>query len=330
MGLLGGWSVSPIVVTPSDLLGLASHYPPLYWLGLTIVLVGSVFAYLDQDIRDDAPFIALLFALAFILVGVPQLAVSNPPDPSSYYPNSESLLLLQTGHLDIANAPVIAYYAWPATHFISATLMAVAGVDLGSLIRYGPLLIVFFVVVITYSLGKRFHLGRDRCFLISFLVLSSLLVSAVGDYAPRTIGGLLFLVLTLIVVPARGRNTSMWVAALLVFTGLVLSHGLYSVAALLALSALYFYRRQPRFIVLAFTVFLAWIVFEASAALSYGYSYAITIPFSDILRLIQAERYVGSGPARGILQSKQNFSRSAIATFNKMKRVLLQKQNEQL
>ncbi len=46
------YSVSQIAYVsaePSDLFGLASHLTPSYWIGLVLLVLGSILAFLDKE-----------------------------------------------------------------------------------------------------------------------------------------------------------------------------------------------------------------------------------------------------------------------------------------
>ncbi len=286
------WQVKPVIVDVYAPLGLASYFTPYYWLGLALLVLGSVLAFLDKEVKKDALFIVLLIALGLFLWGSGVFAYANPRDPSCYHPTSEVRSLLVEHHLDItAPTPSLtSYESWPATHFISATILEMSGIDIGSMIKYWPLFNMLILVLITYSIGKRLKLTPNRCFLISFLAFSSWHVSMGGGYNPRSFGMMLFLLLLVLLIVPR-RTPAEVVVVVLTFSALMLSHGLTTLVLMSGLILLSAYRKETRFIALFIVIFFTWYIYQAYAAMAWGIEQFWAVPFMDIFKLAQAERY---------------------------------------
>lgn len=284
------WQVKPVYVEPEAPLGLISYLTPGYWLGLALIVVTSIFAFLDRELKKDAIFILILIALGLFLLGIRVFVEENALDGDSYYPVSEVFNLLAAHRLDLVNPPNIAtYYSWPAIHFISASLLEVTGVDLIPLMKYTPLYWILCFVLITYAIGKRLGLTPNSCFLLSFLVVSSWLVPFAGFYYPRLPAMILFLLLFMLLLAPR-RTVAESVLVMLIFGALLLSHGLTSLAVLPGLIVLSVYRKDYRFVALFFAIFGAWYMYQASGAMEAGVEAFLT-PLKNVIEISQIERY---------------------------------------
>lgn len=284
-----------VVISVEDILGLVNHLTTAYWIGLSLITLTSIVAFLDRDTKKkDAIFIVILFALGLFLVVLPAFIYEYPTENANYYPFSEIARWLPTHHLAINNPPnLTSYYSWPGFHFLSASIVTIWGASFSFIefAKYVPIFFLFFFILITYSIGKRLDLEPKQCFLLSFLALSSWLMIT-ADYAPRTLGILLFLLLfMLLLVPKRTVADSILV--ILIFTTIVLTHSLTALAALLATIFLSFYRKDYRFISLFAVIFGFWYIYEASTALQTGILQALTYPLRQVFLVGKME--YGSG-----------------------------------
>jgi len=294
LGLLffSAWQVRPVIVAVEAPLGLASYLPTLYWVGLTLLVITSIFAFLDRDLKKDGIFIIILVALGLFLQGITVFVYENAVDPTAYAPNAWVYNLLKTGHLDIADPFGLAsYYTWPAMHFISASLLEATGLDLIPIMKYAPIFWILCFVFITYGIGKRFKLEPNRCFLISFLAISSWLISYAGFYYARFPATILFLLLfMLLLVPRTTVGES--VTAILMFAALLLTHGLTAMAIIPGLILVSIYRRNYRFVALFFVMFVAWYIYQTTA-FEAGIQ-AFTIPLRNIFEAVRMGGYQGA------------------------------------
>lgn len=282
------WQVKPVIVEAEAPLGLASYLAPSYWIGLALLVVTSTFAFLDRRLKKDAIFITILVALGLFLLGITVFVYENAVDPTAYAPNAWVYNLLATGHLDIADPFGLAtYYTWPAMHFISASLIEVTGLDLIPFMKYSPLLWSLYLPFITYGIGKRLELEPNRCFLMSFLTISPWLVTFAGYYYARLPATVMFLLIFMLLLNPR-RTSAEAVAVILMFTALVITHGLTSLSVIPGLTLVAIYRRDYGFLAL-FTVILgAWVMYEASPALEAGIQ-----GFTTLLRNIFEAAWMG-------------------------------------
>jgi len=285
------WQVYPVVVNITDPLGMASQLPPWYWVGLALIVLVSIFAFLDGEIKKDAIFILILIVLGLFLFGVRTLFAENTGDPTAYSPLGDVRTLLASHHIDITNPPhgdIQTYYSWPAFHFINASILEISGVTF-SFIKYMPLFFLLCFVSITYAIGKRFELPSNRCFLLSFLALSSWLIGFAGFYYPRMYAMLLFLLLFMLLLTPQ-RTVAETIAAVLIFSAAILTHGMFPMVLIPGLVLLAIYRRDIRFVALFIVIFGAWYMYQCPLALESGVR-TLSKPLFDILHLAQVERY---------------------------------------
>jgi len=281
------WPVSVEVEAP---LGLASNLAPGYWAGLAILLLTSILAYLDRELKSDAIYFVILVALGFYLLGIRVFVEENAVDATAYYPTSVVKNLLEAGRLDIPNPPnIVAYYSWPGIHFISAFLMKIPGLDLIPLLKYSPLCWVFCFVFITYAIGKRLNFLPANCFAVSFISIVAWLVSVVGYYYAR-FPAMLFLLLLFINLVNPKRHAPEVFVNVLLFSALVITHGMTSVAVLPGLVLVSIYKKEYVYLPIFIFILAAWLVYQGSPALESGIS-AFTVPLRNIFELSQGERY---------------------------------------
>ena len=81
---LGIWQTGPVIVQPDAPLGLASYLPALYWIGLALIVLVSVLAFLDREVERDAVFITILIALGLFLYGIRVFLYECAQDTDSY------------------------------------------------------------------------------------------------------------------------------------------------------------------------------------------------------------------------------------------------------
>ena len=271
-------------------LGLASYFSACYWVGLALLVITSIFAFLDRELKKDAISIIILIALGLFLFGIKVFVRPNPSNPDIYYPNPWVYNLLATGHLDVAeNLQMSSSYSWPAILLISASLLKITGLSLISLMKYAPLFFTLCFVFITYGIGKRFKLEPDRCFLISFLAIASLSFIFFGTFYARLPAAILFLLLFMLLLVPR-RTVAESVAVILMFAALVLTHGLTAMAVLPGIVLLSIYRKDYRFVALFIVIFGIWYMFQATTAFKAGIL-AFASPLSDVFRIAQLEVY---------------------------------------
>jgi hypothetical protein len=282
--------IAYVVTEPSDLFGLASHLTPSYWIGLVLLLLGSILAFLDKELKSDFVNLFILLSLGLYLFGIATLVQENVRSPTIYTNLADVRNLLATGHTDIAGPNALSYYrTWPAAHFLHATTLLVTGLDFEDWLRFAPFVWVISFTFITYAIGRRLELSRNSCFLLSFLALASYWMLQ-SDFVQQGMAVLLFLSCFMLLAKPDPPNTvAITVLAMLVFSALVLTHGLTSMGFLLALAVVSIYRKlrhQAIPLLLLFAVlWLTWYTYQAFAALEMGAKAWWAAPWDYILRM---------------------------------------------
>jgi hypothetical protein len=286
------WLVRPVIVEPGDVLGLTSRIlTPYYITGLALLLFTAIIAFLDREIKSDFLYLVILLSLSLALFAPRVFIEENAPFDWAWFTIAPVKNVLMTEHfLDIAHPPfLLLYYSWPAFQFISFDLTEITGVDLGALLKYGPLLFTFGFPLVIYGVGKRFHLEPRLCFTATFLAVASWFVIFQGYYHPRSFAMFLFLVLLILLIAPK-KTAAETLTVILVYAGLLLTHGLNSFAVIPGLILLALFRRDYSFVALFIVLFGAWYMYEATPVMTAGMEVFLR-PFRDILLLAQVERY---------------------------------------
>lgn len=285
------WEITPVIVQVDDPVGLVSHLTPAYWAGLAVLLLVSSLAFLDRELKSDFTLILILLTLGLFLVGIVVFVYASTRNPDVYYPNSEAYRLVAEGRFDIGALPLGAQYEWPGLTLINAAILTTTGISgdfIQGFVKYMPLLWILLFVFITYGAGKRLELAPRWCFLLSFLPLTSWW--ELNYYRTASVAVLLYLLLFMLVLRPK-RTVGDSVAAILIFGGLVLTHGFHSIVLLPALVMLSIYRRENRLIALFIVLFGAWYLYQATTAVDQGVYQTLTGPFWRIQEVARAERY---------------------------------------
>lgn len=274
----------------SDLFGLASHFTVPYWIGWALILLCSIFAFLDRELKNDAVFIIILLILGLHLFGIAALIQENVRNPAVYCNLANTRTLLATGHVDIAGEDALSLYAtWPVAQLTYASILTVTGIGLEELIGLAPFFWFIAFALLTYAIGRRFELPQNKCFLLSFLALSSYWWYQ-SDATQQGIGILLYLILFMLIVKPEPHNTvAEVILAILCFTTLILTHGLTSLALVTALVVLSIYRKfkgkAVPFVLLFSTFWLAWYMYRAYQAFELGIKHWWAAPWDYIIKM---------------------------------------------
>ena len=295
----------PIEVQASDPLGLMSKMPLTYWAGLAMLVVASILAFLDNELKSEAIHMLLLMTLGLFLVGVVVFGCPNAANPNDYYFMGQVKTVLAAQHIKNPQlGSLVDYSSWPAYHFLSASLIRVAGLAPTLILKYWGLVGVVVVAFITYSIGKRFGLAPGYCFLVSFLAISSWLAGFFG-WSPRSLGMVLFLLLLMLILTWK-RTASEIVLMVLIFAALVITHGLATLAVFPVLILVSIYRRNGSLVIPFAVIFGAWYIYEATAALHAGVDQFLLHPFLSIFRYAEPGRYeTASATARAVARYSQ-------------------------
>jgi hypothetical protein len=283
--------ISPVVVEPTDLLGLASRLTISYWVGLALILLCSILAFLDRELRSDSLFIFLLVVIGLFLFGIVIFTGECPRDVGNYYPSAETLNVLQSHHVNVSEITPM-YNSWPAIQFIGAFVIEVTGIDLYAFIGYFPLFWVFCLICITYSIGKHLKFPPNLPFLLSIFILSSYCMLWDG-FSPPSLGVLLYLLCFMLMIRME-NTTSEFILVILVFSGVVITHSITSVAVLMSLVCLSIYRKQFKLIPLFIVLFASWYMFLAIGMFEKGVPDWINAPWRQLFLMTSQVENIGA------------------------------------
>lgn len=287
------WEMKPIVVGINDFLGLVSHLTLAYWLGFVTIIIFSIRLYLDK-VREKYVYLTYLVVIGLYFFAVPIFAEDNARFPWSYYPVGEVKTVLDTQKIDIASKyPVLSYRSWPAIHFISASILYLTNVKIENLIKYMPIFWIFFTIFTMFSIGKRLKFSINQSFILTILMISSFW-SFHYYYGPQSLAYLLYLSLFLLVI-GFNKYIKGIIITLLIFTVLVMSHMLTSIALIyssISTSKLLAYKNRTKFIILLLIIFVAWYVYVAPSMFKIGAREFITQAMkAEIFSFINTGKY---------------------------------------
>ena len=279
--------VAPIVVTPSDLLGLGSHLTIWFWVGDAIIVICSILAFFDSKI-DELAILSIVCTSMFFNIGASVFLEANPRPPSDYYPISEVQLILANHSLSnlALSSPLSSYINWPALHFISASFLQITNIPLISLVKYSPLFWGSFICLITYSIAKHLGLPPNRAFLVPLFTLYSFFLpqTSISPFGIAIILCVLFLFL-IIKEPDDARKILLLA---IVFFAIVLTHYLAGIVILASTILFAIYRKKLSLILLVVPLFLIWYAYPANQTIFAGANQGWLDPFVNLFRTQQA------------------------------------------
>jgi hypothetical protein len=256
------WSMAQIgyvVVDRDDFMGLTSHLPPTYWVGLVLILLACLAAFMDREAQSDVLFLFLLSVLALLLTGPGVFSEENPRFSMSYYPAGETQRIITEGRVDILmSGSMMTYHCWPAFHFVSASLLLITGSELGFFQTCAPLFWAGVTLIVTYAIGRKLLSSANYAFILSALVLAGFWYCIHAVWDPQMLGYLLLPVLFLLVMSISRHQVSNRAATVICYGALVITHGLTSIAGFLGAAAYYLSRKSIAVIILLLMISVAW------------------------------------------------------------------------
>jgi hypothetical protein len=285
------WQIKPVIVNVNDFLGLTSHLTIYYWIGLLLITLCSISVFRDSELKGDGIFIYILLITGLFLFGLGVFAEDNVRAWSSYYPIAEVKSILESGHVDITSIyPVISYRSFPAIHFISSFFLLLTKVDLVNMIKYMPLFWTILFILIIYCIGKRLTSSNSYAFMMSMLMISSFW-QVYYYYSPQSYAYLLFLLLIFLLTTMKFSLRAR-ILALLLFAALTISHLFYSVITISVMSIHAVQKKQYKFILVAFVIFVTWYMYVTPLIFEMGANkLAETVNNMDSSMLSQAQKY---------------------------------------
>jgi hypothetical protein len=285
------WEIKWVVVDINDFLGLTSHLTLAYWLGLSLITLCSILVYLDDDLKTDWIFIFILIVIGVFLFGLGVFAEENARFPWSYYPAGEAKMLLSTHHIDtISRYPLISYHCWPASHFISASIILLTGINFDNLIQYMPLFWILCYIFISFAIGRRLNFSLNQSFLLSFLSLTSFWTFHYY-YGPQSFAILVYLLLFLFIITFKNTLKERLLLTP-TFITLVITHVLTPIAMLSVLFIQSIYKKQTKFLILFLLIFVAWYIYLAPLMFDAGVKEFMTQATAlEFFSFLKTEKY---------------------------------------
>ncbi|MFN2522639.1 MAG: hypothetical protein ABR614_04935 [Mycobacteriales bacterium] len=289
--LLGGalWAL-PAARIPLDRVtdtGVVTVLPGWCWLGLALVLGGTVWAIFTAPLREVRAAVHVMTLVVLLYGGV----TAGSAFPRGTVPWRHVGVAAQIGTTGGIDAGIDAYFNWPGFFALLASWSGMSGLpDASALMRFAPVASNLLFLVPLLLLARALVPDRRRAW--SGIVLFYLANWVDQDYlAPQALGFFLYLcvlalVLTFFPAPDRlaQRGWSVWagaaapdggtarvlVAVVLTVTAVIASHQLTPFALLLALGALALLRSTSvRGLVLLTAVLIgAWLAYPASTYMS--------------------------------------------------------------
>lgn len=290
------WEIKPVVVGITDFLGLASHLTLSYWAGYILIILFSIRLYLDNKIKNDFIYLIYLIIIGLFLFAVPIFAEENARYPWSYYPAGEVKEILRLGYINPAiEYPLMSYHSWPGTHIISAFIMYFTDIRIDNLIKYMPTFWILLLILITFSIGKRTKLQINKCFLASFLIVSSFWTFHYY-YGPQSFAYILYLLFFMLMV-AYNRHLRDMILIILSFSSLVVIHMLTSIVLIVAFffSSKFvrsIYENRYRFMIFFLVILIAWYIYIAPIMFKTGIKEFINQATGDgLFSFARTEKY---------------------------------------
>jgi hypothetical protein len=287
-----------VTVEIQDFLGLTSHLPLVYWIGLGLITLCSIMVYNDDEIENIWIFIFILIIVGLFLFGVGVFAEENARAWSSYYPTAEVNNLLTDFHIDINQVyPLISYQNWPSFHFISAYELSLTHIDIAILTKYMPLFWMLCLTLFTFVIGKSLNRGNNTAFLVSFLALSSFW-QIYYYYSPQSFAYLIALfsiMLFSLSIKFSLKNITLSLSSIT----LIATHFLYSIMFCFALIVQLLRRHKYILPIIISAFILSYYVFIAKTVFEFGIVKGImTISNIDVGFSAQAEKFSPTTPIK--------------------------------
>ena len=263
--------IKPVLVNSTDFLGLISYLTLAYWIGFLVLIFGSIRLYLDKQYQNTLIYIIYLLVMGLYLFGLPIFAEENAWFAWSYHPAGGVQNTLESKYIDTNSANLLSYNSWPATHLISAFIILIGNVSLGSLIKYMPLFWIIALIFFTYALGKIFNFSPNQSFLLSFMIITSFILF-LYYYGPPSIAYLFFVIIFILLNDISiNRKNNLYTPLILLISGLIITHLLTSLVVIVVIFIMYLIERRLKTIMLfSITFFVSWYFFMAPYVLKFA------------------------------------------------------------
>jgi hypothetical protein len=260
-------SISPGPISSSEFLGLVSRLPPSYWIGMGLV---SILLLLTANRTDGInPAFAVLILVCLYLFGVTVLTQENPRGPWTFEVASMTTLETADNHVDILGPHNLRNYAaWPVVHILSTFLVKITGTPIDDVLKWTPLGWALGYSLIGYAVGKKFVNARWGGIYVGSLGLSAFFVQ--NYYCAQTIAHILSVSILYVILEER-EGPKFQILEVILFTTLVMTHGLTSIFMLIGLILYHVRYHTTRVTVFQGSFQLFWWTFIAGDFLREGF-----------------------------------------------------------
>jgi hypothetical protein len=303
LAILTASTTSVLYLESSDW-GLLSRFPITYWLGLSFVCVVAVINACNHFSRIQHS--VLLLFLFFLYIHFLPMYVEKVIGLSifSFWPSSESMKILDTGHIPIGDPVMLMdYTSWPFFSIFFSIFMNITGIPLIVLSKWFPLFTVLFWGLIVFLFSRK-YLGNEYA-LVSFILFFAMSWTRQQYFGPQSFALSLFFIFLLLITKSTkfgiGLTTrSCFGLAFITFVAVLFSHSLTSLILIMVLITSYFVsnllarsqniknRYTSFFVLFCLITLIAYIIYVAPMFFEAAF-YRISDTFGDLsgLKTIQ-------------------------------------------
>lgn len=269
------WNIKWLVVDVDDFLGLTSHLPAVYWIGLGLITICSIFAYLDEKSKSKIVPIYILLILVLYLFGIGLFAEENARNVFTYSNIAEINNIQSVHRIDISSDyPLISYRSWPAYHLLTFPIISICNIEIKDLIKYIPLFFVMYYLLFCMAIGHTVNFNKNNSFLIGYLFITSIFSAHQWYPSPQSLAlcmyVLLFYIILLNFLRDHKINIQHKLVLLASFAAVIMTHLLTSTILLFSFIAESFYQRKKEYVSLLFVMYLAYLAYLAPVGFRYG------------------------------------------------------------
>lgn len=192
ISFLSCWNVSSVVVNLNDFLGLTSHIPPWYWVGLAFSLA-SLLQLLRSESPEEYKLVISSVSIVSVLM-IPGIVMeSNPRGDTVYWLVGMAKLVLSQGRIPSPEQYPNSYMFWPGYNILGAFLISTSGANPELLVLLMPVALMIEYALMMFAIGKAIGLQPKERLLLSVLSVSLFWTDQLY-FSPQVVSFLLFLV----------------------------------------------------------------------------------------------------------------------------------------
>lgn len=243
----------------------------MYWVGLFIIVISLIAIIFCQEIDSNIFLIIFVaFLLATYLLAIPVFIQKNASFFVSYYPAGEVKNVLTEHYFNFTKIGQLASYVyWPGFHTISATLILVTGIDLHSILKYGPFVWIFLLILLVYLFSKGIGLNNKQYLAAIWMIVSSWWVGQYY-YSAQAIAIVHYLLILSIIIKEEIK-IEYSIILITVFASLVITHPLTPLAIIFCFTPLILRRANTiKLLLLIGTIFFGFYLYISPLLFEFG------------------------------------------------------------